>query len=144
MLRCSGSFRTIDIQCDSPYPETFEEQRRHPEHFVRVADMFAWDIHSLKENSGMPAKAGGSCLRTLQLWNVCITREGFSTLLRCSLSLDELTLYRTVVLGYKASFPLYSGSNLRYLSASLNQIYTHDTEDLDAPCLLLHFPLLQE
>jgi hypothetical protein len=144
MLRCSRSFRTMDIRCDSPSPDTFEEQRKHSRHFLRIADMFARDLSSLPDNSMSPARAGGNCLRTLQLWNLCITREGFSTILRCSPSLDELTLYRTVILRYKASIPLYTGSNLRYLSASLNQIYAHDTKDPDAPCLLLHFPLLQE
>ncbi|KAF9146270.1 hypothetical protein BGX30_002526 [Mortierella sp. GBA39] len=47
-------------------------------------------------------------------------------------------------MGHKASVPLYTGSNLRYLSASLYQIYTHDTDDERAPSLLLHFPLLKE
>ncbi|KAF9145200.1 hypothetical protein BG015_011965 [Linnemannia schmuckeri] len=37
---------------------------------------------------------------------------------------------------------LYKGSSLRYLSASLAQIWTYDIEDSSAPCLLEHFPLL--
>ncbi|KAF9154791.1 hypothetical protein BG015_011973 [Linnemannia schmuckeri] len=142
LLRCNGSIHTLDIRCDSPSPDTLKEQRKQPEHYVRVADIIAaGGVSPSADNRITPGRGG--CLRTLTLGYVCFTREGFSTLLRCSPSLDELILFRVIVMGHTKSIPLYTGSNLRRLSASLIQIYALDEEDSNAPCLLLHFPLLK-
>ncbi|KAG0070780.1 hypothetical protein BGZ90_012508 [Linnemannia elongata] len=56
---------------------------------------------------------------------------------------DDLALFRVVIIRHKPAVTLYTGSNLRYLSASVAQVWCNDEEDPLAPCLLLHFPLLK-
>ncbi|KAG0308619.1 hypothetical protein BGZ97_013317 [Linnemannia gamsii] len=43
----------------------------------------------------------------------------------------------------KPGIALYTGSKLRHLSASFSQVFLHDEADAAAPCLLIHFPLLE-
>ncbi|KAG0296143.1 hypothetical protein BGZ97_004624 [Linnemannia gamsii] len=142
ILRCSGSVKDLIIQSASPNPNTFEEQRKWSTHFLHVNDIFTVYPPILPGQG--PISNYECCLRALALWYVCITREGLSSLLRCCPSLDELTLVRVMLICHKPSLTLYTGSRLRYLSASLQQVYCNDTEDPKAPCLLLHFPLLKE
>lgn len=141
MLRCSGSIKDLSIRSYPPDPDTFEEQRKWAGYYMHVNDIFAqfppWPGQEATPNQGR-------CLRTLSLNRVCITREGFSALLRCCPSLDKLTLFRVMFIRHRPAVTLYTGSSLRYLSASVAQVWCHDEEDRSAPCLLLHFPLLKE
>ncbi|KAG0281532.1 hypothetical protein BGZ96_001099 [Linnemannia gamsii] len=139
--RCGGSIRTMDLHCDPPPSDSFQETNL--KYFIRFNDMFAPPCLSPSTNGGGITTSHGSRLTELSLKYVCLTREGFSSMLQRSPSLDRLVLYRVIIIGHSDSVPLYTGSSLRYLSASLNQIYAFDTKGC-APCLLLHFPLLQE
>lgn len=143
LLRCRGSIRALHICYPVPDPDSWKQQREQPENYVRVADIIATSSFSPSADNRITTRRG-SCLRTLKLEYACFTREAFSTLLRNSPSLEEMTLLRVVVMGHKASVPLYTGSNLRYLSASLIQTTAMDPVDKYAPSLLLHFPLLKE
>ncbi|KAH7034406.1 hypothetical protein BKA57DRAFT_476087 [Linnemannia elongata] len=140
MLRCSGSIKDLRIRSSPPDPDTFEEQRKWACHYMHVNDVFAQFPPS--PGQGLTPNQG-SCLRVLSLSRVCITREGFSALLRGSQNLEDLALFRVVIIRHKPTVTLYTGSNLRYLSASVAQVWCNDEEDPLAPCLLLHFPLLK-
>ncbi|KAH7034409.1 hypothetical protein BKA57DRAFT_442705 [Linnemannia elongata] len=143
LLRCSGSIHALEIRYPVPVPNSRTRQKEQPGNYVRVADIIATSSFSSSTDNRINTRCG-NCLVILKLEFACLTREAFSTLLRGSPSLDKLTLHRVVVVGHKSSVPLYTGSSLRYLSASLNQIYAMDVDDQDAPSLLLHFPLLKE
>ncbi|KAF9080517.1 hypothetical protein BGX23_002025, partial [Mortierella sp. AD031] len=139
--RCQGSIRSLDIRCQSPNPNTLEEQRKRNVHYYHVNDLFTTFPSS--PDTGESASRGSS-LTTLQLTHVCLTREGFSSLLRCCPNLDRLTISQVMLLYHKPSIPLFTGSKLRYLAASFAQVWGHDTNDPSAPCLLEQFPLLEE
>ncbi|KAF9099855.1 hypothetical protein BGX29_006906 [Mortierella sp. GBA35] len=51
-------------------------------------------------------------------------------------TLEEQRKCRVMVLNHKPSVPLFTGSKLRYLYASFAQVWSHDTDDSSAPCLL--------
>lgn len=141
--RCGGSIRTMELHCDPPSPDSVLKQQTELKYFIRLNDMSAAACLSPSTSNGEITTSRGNWLTSLRLEYVCLTREGFSSMLQRSPSLDRLVLNRAIIVGHSDSVPLYTGSCLRYLSASLNQIYAFDIEDPDAPCLLLHFPLLQ-
>lgn len=103
LLRCCGSLHALDIRCPAI---TFDEQREQSENYVRVADIIAMPAFSSSAESRITTRRV-SCLRTLKLEYVCITREAFSTLLRGSPSLDALTLFQVAAIGHTASVPLH-------------------------------------
>jgi hypothetical protein len=143
--RCKGSIHTMRLYCDLPSSSNWLlKQQKKPEYFIRTNDMIPTVCLSPLANGGGMTTSRGNRLTKLNLECVTMTREGFSTLLQRSPSLDELTLYRVSIMGHRDSIPLYTGSNLRYLSASLKQVYSYDSINPEAPCLLLHFPLLKE
>ncbi|KAF9154790.1 hypothetical protein BG015_011972 [Linnemannia schmuckeri] len=59
-------------------------------------------------------------------------------------TLDKLALFGVMIICHKPTLTLYTGSRLRCLSASFGQLWCNDNEDSSAPCLLLHFPLLEK
>ncbi|KAF9899370.1 hypothetical protein EC991_008994 [Linnemannia zychae] len=117
------------------------EQRRWGRHYLHVNDLFPSFLSPL--DSGVSI-SHGSRLRVLTLSRLCVTREGFSSLLRFSPCLDDLTLNQVLVMYHKPTIPIFTGSKLKYLHASLAEVSSSDNEDPSAPCLLHHFPLLEQ
>ncbi|KAF9154793.1 hypothetical protein BG015_011975 [Linnemannia schmuckeri] len=140
LLRCRGFIYSLDIRSSPPSPDTLEEQRRWAVHYMHVNDLFA---NVPRSTDGISTANKGGCLTTLKLTRICVTREAFSSLLQYSPLLNELSLERVMVLFHKPGIPLYTGSMLRHLSADFAQVWSNDTLDPSAPCLLLHFPLLE-
>ncbi|KAG0367593.1 hypothetical protein BGX24_003166 [Mortierella sp. AD032] len=140
-LRCRGSIVSLNICSNPPNPNTLENQRKWAVHYIHVNDFFATFPPSL---DGTFTASQRSHLRVLSLKRICVTREAFSSLLRFSPRLDELTLSQVMVMNHKPSIPLYTESKVRHLSASFAQVFSHDTEDQAAPSLLHQFPLLEK
>ncbi|OAQ21997.1 hypothetical protein K457DRAFT_143634 [Linnemannia elongata AG-77] len=141
LRRSQGSITSLNFWCLPPQPNTFVEQRNWAVHYMQVNDVFAPFPSSTDPRSNASL---GNRLKSLSLTNICLTREGFSSLLQYSPLLDELTLERVMFIYHKPGIPLYTGSALRYLSADFAQVWCNDNLDLSAPCLLLHFPLLEK
>ncbi|KAF9090877.1 hypothetical protein BGX29_011255 [Mortierella sp. GBA35] len=140
--RCQGSIRSLDIRCQSPNPNTLEEQRKRNVHYYHVNDLFTTFPSS--PDTGESASRGSS-LTTLQLTHVCLTREGFSSLLRCCPNLDRLTISQVMLLYHKPSIPLFTGSKLRYLAASFAQTvrFGNDNKETMSNLLLYSFTGLE-
>ncbi|KAF9146269.1 hypothetical protein BGX30_002525 [Mortierella sp. GBA39] len=141
LRRSYGSITSLTFWCHPPEPNTFEKQRRKAHHYMHVNDIFT----PFPSSRGPRSNASlGTRLKSLSLTHICLTREGFSSLLQYSPLLDELTLERVTVVLHKPGIPLYTGSALRYLYADFAQVWCNDSLDPFAPCLLLHFPLLEK
>ncbi|KAK3833239.1 MAG: hypothetical protein J3R72DRAFT_494896 [Linnemannia gamsii] len=146
--RNQKTLRELDIHCKQPNPDTFAEQRRHGQHYLFSMDAILSLsppplAFGLGSGDGGGGGADGGGLTKLKLAYVCITRESFSALLQRCQSLQELTLHRVLLLNHRPSLTLFAGSGLPHLVASLAQIWDLDPNDLDAPSLLEHFPLLE-
>ncbi|KAG9061047.1 hypothetical protein KI688_007676 [Linnemannia hyalina] len=141
LRRSHGSITSLTFWCHPPEPNTFEKQRSGAYHYIHVNDIFAPFPSSTDPRSNASL---GTRLKSLSLTHICLTREGFSSILQYSPLLDELTLDRVMVMYHKPGIPLYTGSALRYLSADFAQVWCNDSLDPSAPCLLLHFPLLEK
>ncbi|KAF9127949.1 hypothetical protein BGW39_005460 [Mortierella sp. 14UC] len=146
--RNQETLRVVDVHSKQPNPDTFAEQRRHGQHYLFSMDAIlslsprlAFGPLSANRTDGV---AGDGGLAVLKLAFVCITRESFSALLRHCYALQELTLHRVLLLDHRPTLALFAGSKLPHLVASLAQIWDLDPNDLDAPCLLEHFPLLEK
>ncbi|KAF9539442.1 hypothetical protein EC957_005401 [Mortierella hygrophila] len=141
LRRSHRSITSLTFWCHPPQPNTFEKQRSEAYHYMHVNDIFA----PFPSSRGPKSNAGlGTRLKSLSLKHICLTREGFSSILQYSPSLDELILESVMVIHHKPGIPLYTGSALRYLSADFAQVWCNDSSDPSAPCLLLHFPLLEK
>ncbi|KAH7034405.1 hypothetical protein BKA57DRAFT_476086 [Linnemannia elongata] len=141
LRRSHGSITSLTFGCHRPNPDKFEEQRRHAHYYMQVNDIFAPFPSSTDPRSNASL---GTRLKSLSLTHVCLTREGFSSILQYSPLLDELTLVRVMLICHKPGIPLYTGSALRYLTSDFGQVWCNDNLDPSAPCLLLHFPLLEK
>ncbi|KAK3830702.1 MAG: hypothetical protein J3R72DRAFT_495808 [Linnemannia gamsii] len=140
-LRCRRSIVSLDISTNPPFPNALMNQRMYNDHYIHVNDFFA---SFLPSPDGVVAASQSSHLRVLSLSFICVTREAFSSLLRFSPCLDELTLNQIIVMHHITSIPLYTESKVRHLHASFAQVFSNDTEDPTAPSLLHHFPLLEK
>ncbi|KAF9090878.1 hypothetical protein BGX29_011256 [Mortierella sp. GBA35] len=139
--RCQGRIKSIEIRCDPPKPDTPEMQQNQANKCMQPDAMFSTFSSSSEPGSALDHHR--SRLRTLQLTHISLTRESFSSLLRYTSSLDELDLHQVMVLDHSPFIPLYTGSQLRYLTASFSQVWMPDQQEPAAPSLLAHFPLLE-
>ncbi|KAG0277834.1 hypothetical protein BGZ95_005246 [Linnemannia exigua] len=143
LVRSSSELESLDIGIDERQFPTLVHQREETFAMVYFSNIFATGPASPAAEHGILTSQGNQ-LRTLKLRRVNITREDFSSMLRFSPNLDELFLECVIVLGHEYPIPLYTGSRLSRLNASLAQVWTYDVKDRSAPCLLLHFPLLRK
>lgn len=141
LRRSHGSITSLTFWCRPPDPNTLDGQRGQAIHYMHVNDIFAPFPSSTDPR---PNASLGTRLKSLSLKYICLTREGFSSLLQYSPLLDDLTLERVMIIYNKPGIPLYTGSALRYLCADFAQVWCYDNWDLSVPCLLLHFPLLEK
>ncbi|KAG0313711.1 hypothetical protein BGZ97_009976 [Linnemannia gamsii] len=141
LRRSHSSITSLSVRCNPPEPNTFRAQENGAVHYMSVNDMFP-PPPTLSDTTLTASK--GHCLRTLSLAYVCLTWEGFSSMLQYAPALDELSLDHVLVIFYQPSIPLYTGSKLRFFSSSFAQAWGHDTLDPRAPHLLEHFPRLEE
>ncbi|KAF9539444.1 hypothetical protein EC957_005403 [Mortierella hygrophila] len=138
LRRSHGSITSLTFWCSALQSRMF---RGDCYYYVDVSDIFAPFPSSTDPRSNASL---GTRLKSLSLTHICLTREGFSSILQYSPLLDELTLERVTVTHHKPGIPLYTGSALRYLSANFAQVWCNDSVDPSEPCLLLHFPLLEK
>ncbi|KAK3833158.1 MAG: hypothetical protein JOS17DRAFT_741693 [Linnemannia elongata] len=139
--RSNGSITSLHFWCQPPQPDTFEKQRNEARYYMHVNDIFAPFPSSTDTRLNASL---GTRLRSLSLKLICLTREGFSSVLQYSPLLDDLTLERVMIMYHKPGIPLYTGSALRYLTADFAQVWCNDGLDSSAPCLFLQFPLLEK
>ncbi|KAG0061310.1 hypothetical protein BGZ89_011576 [Linnemannia elongata] len=134
LRRSHGSITSLTFGCHRPNPDTFEEQRRHAFYYMHVNDIFAPFPSSTDPRSNASL---GTRLKSLSLTHICLTREGFSSLLQYSPLLDELTLVRVMLICHKPGIPLYTGSALRYLTATFTQTVAFKSSNTEAMSALL-------
>ncbi|KAF9900751.1 hypothetical protein EC991_006924 [Linnemannia zychae] len=132
--RCEGSLQSIEIFAEPSDPDTLVEQRKHGTHYFNGS-------YAISQPPKV-AEEGG--LTNLSLSRVCISREGFSSLLKRCPSLRHMTLHQVSLFRHAPSLTLFTGSKLRNLEASLAQVWELDPLDFSAPSLLVHFPRLEK
>jgi hypothetical protein len=139
--RNRGTLRSIAIHTRPSNPDTLAEQWKHDHYFLNAVDAIS-SFHPLSK--GEVVAGQGRALLTLDLSHISISRESFSSLLQRCPSLDELKLNHALLYQHKPFLRLFTGSKLRSLVASFGQVWDTDPNDKFAPCLLEHFPLLEE
>jgi hypothetical protein len=140
-----------------PEPAPFQPEPEQPEPEQPMPEQQKLEKQALSRNfihvnilltPTMPKRSStfgyGLSLQYLELTNTCLTREGFSDLLRYSPILHKLKLLNVLVLSYNPAFELFKDSSVTSLEASLNKILVPDTELTSSPSLLVHFPQLKE
>ncbi|KAF9128098.1 hypothetical protein BG015_004401 [Linnemannia schmuckeri] len=85
----------------------------------------------------------GSSLTELSLCDVCVTRDAFSSMLQSCPSLQDLSLWKTMVVAYTPSLQLFRHHGLKSLSASFSQVQLFDRMPSASPSILVHFPSLE-
>ncbi|KAF8938495.1 hypothetical protein BGZ47_008553 [Haplosporangium gracile] len=139
--RSQASLQSLEIQANPPNPDTPAEQRRLSQHYLLAMDAIPSPVPPSPPGTGT---GNGGGLRTLRLSYINITRETFSGVLQRCPGLQELNLHRVLFLNHKFSISLFTGSKLRHLVASLDQVWEVDPNDTSAPSLLAHFPFLEK
>ncbi|KAF9123323.1 hypothetical protein BGW39_009108 [Mortierella sp. 14UC] len=139
LRRCKGDITDLTISCSPSEPDNVVEQRNHGNHFIQVNTLISYPMSPRSSAVGY-----GVSLHYLSMNRVCLTREGFSALLRYSPVLRKLKLFHVVVLEYNPAFELSRESSVTSLEAPLGEVWMPDSEMSSAPSLLAHLPLLEE
>ncbi|KAF9540290.1 hypothetical protein EC957_004409 [Mortierella hygrophila] len=90
-----------------------------------------------------------SRLEKVDIYNVGITREGFSNFLRGASSLRHLRLDNVCIATFNSGVELFKESRLTRLVCSVSQVMNPEkgkpptASTTPGPCLLIHFPALQ-
>ena len=125
----------------TPQPDIVATQQTLNQNYLE-ASLFIPCLPSLLPSG---SSTMGSHLTSLLLRYVCLTREGFSALLRNLPQPRKLTLFSVPLLHHNPAIDLFKSSSVTHLNASLTAFWTPDSvNDLTAPSLLCHFPMLQE
>ncbi|KAF9129765.1 hypothetical protein BGW39_003837 [Mortierella sp. 14UC] len=131
--RCSTTLTELEFCGLSDRAETTKDQLRKSEFYLETSMLMSYT----------PSATPVSRLESLTLSRVCLSYEGFVTLLRNSPNLRKLSLFRVAVVHYSEAFGLYQESRVTSLHASLAEVAMPHPGDGWTPSLLHLFPRLE-
>lgn len=137
--RNNATLTELVFRGPTPQPDTLAELRNRNDNYFEPSILNPCFISSL--DSTMVK----SHLTNLSLNRVCFTHESFTAILRNSPVLRRLKLFRVIVIHYnRDAFSVFKCSSVTSLHASLAEICMPDPGFAWTPCLLHHFPCLEE
>lgn len=137
--RNNATLTELVFRGPTPQPDTLVELRNRNENY------FEPSILSTCFTSSPDTAKVKSHLTSLSPNRVCFTHEGFTAILRNSPVLRKLKLSRVIVIHYnRDAFSVFKTSSVTSLHASLAEICVPDPGFAWTPCLLHHFPCLEE
>ncbi|KAF9123547.1 hypothetical protein BGW39_008888 [Mortierella sp. 14UC] len=123
--RNKHSLKILDISAHLLSSKSHNERRQNSAHF------FSIDL-----------PVSGSNLTELSLEALCLSRDNFSDILRCSPLLVDVIVCSTLLYSYNPTTELVMHQRVKKLTASLQQVWVPDDLLPEWPSLLVHFPQL--